>query len=171
MESAVRNLKENLDITIDKIYIKRAEDNLRLLHKNDDGFICIAEKNKFWAQYHYTYDDLIDNIGKIISLETNVYISPNSFYRPFRRIENIRHLNSLYIDIDYYKIESMKDMDYRDVMNIIQDKYFKTDILPKPTFALYTGKGLAYYWLIEPCPIGVLPLWNVCQRFFEYIRE
>ena len=172
MESVVRNLRENFDITIDKVYIKQAEDNIRLLHNKDDGFICIAEKNKFWAQYHYTYDDLIYNIGKIISLETNVYVSPNSFYRPFRRIENIRHLNSLYIDIDYYKIDSLKDMHHQDVMKEIRKQYFDTDILPEPTFALYTGKGLAYYWLIEPCPIGVLPLWNVCQRFFvEQLEE
>lgn len=174
MESVVRNLRENFDITIDKIYIKQAEDNIRLLHNKDDGFICIAEKNKdkLWAQYHYTYKDLIENIGKIISLETNVYISPNSFYRPFRRIENIRHLNSLYIDIDYYKIESLKNMNHKDVMDKIYKKYFETDILPKPSFALFTGNGLAYYWLIEPCPVKVLPLWNVCQQFFvEQLEE
>ena len=168
MIGAVRKLNEDLKVTVDKIYIKQAEDNLKILHENDDGFICIAEKgkNKTWFQYHYKYNELFNNIGKAISIDSNIYITPNSFYRPFRRIENIRHLNSLYIDIDYYKIDELKHMDHKQVMKKIEKEYFDTNILPKPTFALFTGNGLAYYWLIKPCPIGVLPLWNVCQRYF-----
>ena len=168
MSSAVKKLKENLDITVDNIYIRDAEDNIRLLHENDDGYICIAEKtmDNSWTQYHYFYEDIINNIGKALGNKSNIYISPNSFYRPFRKIENIRHLNSLYIDIDYYKIDSLKNLKHNEVMKIIDEMIFNKNILPRPSFVLFTGKGLAYYWLINPCPIGVLPLWNVCQRYF-----
>ena len=79
MIGAVRTLNEDLKVTVDKIYIKQAEDNLKILHENDDGFICIAEKgkNKTWFQYHYKYNELFDNIGKAISIDSNIYITPN----------------------------------------------------------------------------------------------
>lgn len=174
MGSIVRELESGLDIKINTEYAGRAERNIKLLHENDDGYICLAEKTekKYWSQYHYKYENLIGNIGKAVSGETNIYMTPNSFYKPYRRIENIRHLNSLYIDIDYYKIDEFAGLHHTEIMSIVEEKIFNADILPKPTFILYTGNGLAYYWLIKPCPIKVLPLWNVCQRYFvEKLQE
>ena len=37
MIGAVRKLNEDLKVTVDKIYIKQAEDNLKILHEKDDG--------------------------------------------------------------------------------------------------------------------------------------
>lgn len=171
MTGVVKKLLEldyEIESNIDEFYVISAKKNIELLHKDDDGFICIAEKNKnkMWLQYHYKYEELVNNIEKAISEETNIYVTPNSFYKPFRKIENIRHLNSLYIDVDFYKVNNLKDKNVSEVMKIIDDKFFKTNVLPKPSFALFTGKGLAYYWRIKPCPISVLALWNVCQRYF-----
>ena len=32
----------------------------------------------------------------------NIYITLNMFYKPCRRLENIKELNTLFIDLDYY---------------------------------------------------------------------
>lgn len=167
MISAVRKLTEEYEIKVSDEHIKAAVKNIELLHLGDDGFIAIAAKeDKEWSQFHYKVEDLLNNIAKAISLEANVYITPNSFFRPFRKIENIRHLNALYIDVDYYKIEKYKECDHEYMMNMIRYEYFESGLLPEPTFTLFTGQGLAYYWKIESCPITILPLWNVIQRYF-----
>lgn len=171
--NSVRKLTEDYEVNVSEEYVNSAIKNIELLHKNDDGFIAIAaKKDKDWTQFHYKAQDLIENIAKAISLDANVYLSTNSFFRPIRKIENIRKLNSLYIDVDFYNIEKFKDCDHVYMMNLINNEYIDSGVLPEPTFIVFTGKGLAYYWLIEPCHVNVLPLWNVVQRFMlETLEE
>lgn len=171
--NAIRKLTENFEVKASGEDINAATKTVELLHSNDDGFIAIAAKrDKDWSQFHYKEQELKDNIAKAISLDANVYLSPNSFFRPIRKIENIRKLNALYIDVDFYHVEKFKNCDHVYMMNLINNEYFESGILPEPTFTVFTGKGLAYYWLIEPCHVNVLPLWNVVQRYLlETLEE
>lgn len=173
MINAIRKLTEDYGVQVSDTDIKGAVRNIELLHACDDGFISLAAKHeKDWSQFHYKVEELIQNIAKAISLDANIYLSPNSFFRPIRKIENIRHLNSLYIDVDFYNIERFKECDHEYMMNVIKYEYFESGLLPEPTFTVFTGKGLAYYWLIEPCHVTVLPLWNVVQRhFLETLKD
>ena len=165
------NLKKLTEIeeknNVPKNIIDIAKLNIKLLHREQDGFITLAGKeDKAWVQHHYKYNELYENIEKALNLHANLYITPNSFWKPQRKIAYIRHLNSLFIDVDFDKIEKYKNKNHLEVMEIIKKDIFNKNMLPSPTFALYTGRGLAFYWLIEPCPVTVLPLWNVVQRHF-----
>lgn len=166
---SIRKLKEKWtnEIEIDEIYVQDALNNIEMLHKKDDGFVAVGQKiNKSWNQYHYKVDELKENIAKLLSLDGNLYMSPNSFFIPQRKIENIRHLNALYVDIDYYSIKELKNLDHEYIIGMVENNYFKDGLIPQPSFIMFTGKGLAIYWLIEPAPSGVLPLWNAIQRHF-----
>ncbi|MVX66959.1 DNA-binding response regulator [Clostridium chromiireducens] len=166
MLNAIRKLTEDIEYNIDPKFKDEAVKNISILHEGDDGFIAIAaKKDKEYVQYHYKVNDLTYNIGKAISLDANIYMTPNSFFMPKRKIENIRKLNALYIDIDYYNIENLKTYDHERILAILENDYFGQDV-PEPSFVIYTGRGLAVYWLIEPVPIKVLPLWNSIQKFF-----
>ncbi|MFW2491764.1 DNA-binding response regulator [Clostridium chromiireducens] len=166
MLNAIRKLTEDIEYNIDPKFKDEAVKNISILHEGDDGYIAIAaKKDKEYVQYHYKVNDLTYNIGKAISLDANIYMTPNSFFMPKRKIENIRKLNALYIDIDYYNIENLKTYDHERILAILENDYFGQDV-PEPSFVIYTGRGLAVYWLIEPVPIKVLPLWNSIQKFF-----
>ncbi len=148
-------------------HVSKAQNQIELLHEKDDGFITIAiKKQDKWMQYHYSKDELKENIGKILSIEgINVYLSANSFYKPFRRIENIRKLNSLYIDLDYYSLENFKNLNAEQIIWQLEKDYFKEKV-PEANFIVLTGRGIAIYWLIEPVPYKALPLWNAVQKHF-----
>lgn len=166
MLNTIRKLTEDIKYDINPNFKEQAVKNISILHEGDDGFIAIgAKKGKKYVQYHYKTNDLTYNIGKAISLNANIYMTPNSFFMPKRKIENIRKLNALYIDIDYYNIENLKAYDHEMVLAILENDYFGQDV-PEPSFAIFTGRGLAIYWLIEPVPIKALPLWNSIQKFF-----
>ncbi|KEI94019.1 response regulator transcription factor [Clostridium botulinum] len=147
--------------------VSKAQNQIELLHEKDDGFITIAvKKQDKWMQYHYSKDELKDNIGKILSIEgINVYLSANSFYKPFRRIENIRKLNSLYIDLDYYSLKNFKNLTTDQIIWQLECDYFREKV-PEANFIILTGRGIAIYWLIEPVPYKALPLWNAVQKHF-----
>lgn len=166
MLNAIRKLTEDIEYNIDPKLKDEAVKNISILHEGDDGYIAIAaKKDKEYVQYHYKVNDLTYNIGKAISLDANIYMTPNSFFIPKRKIENIRKLNALYIDIDYYNIEKLRTYNHERILAILENDYFGQDV-PDPSFAIFTGNGLAVYWLIEPVPIKVLPLWNAIQKHF-----
>ncbi|MCD3218140.1 DNA-binding response regulator, partial [Clostridium botulinum C] len=161
------NLKnENIEVTADGTAVTMAQSHIDILHKEDDGFITVAvKKENSWYQYHYKGEELRENIGKLLSIDDlNLYISPNSFYKPFRRIENVRKLNSLYIDMDYYNMERFKNLTPDEIIYLLDKDYFKKRV-PEASFIVITGRGIAIYWLIEPVPHLVLPLWNAVQKF------
>lgn len=174
MIAAIRNLenetgnepKNELKMNHDEKIINMAIAQLDLLHGKDDGFITIAvKKDNSFLQYHYKIQSLKANIGKALSIEdVNIYVSPNSYFKPYRRIENIRKLNALYIDIDFYNSKHYKNSSYDGVKYILEHDYFGKTV-PEPSFIINTGRGMAVYWLIEPVPYQALPLWNGIQKY------
>ena len=148
MTHSIRKLKEdwNYKIEIDEIYVQDAMKNIDMIHEGDDGFIAVGQKNiRSWHQYHYKVDELKENIAKLLSLDGNLYMSPNSFFIPQRKIENIRHLNALYVDLDYYNINKLKNLEYEYIIGMIENNYYKDNLIPQPSFIMFTGKGLAVY--------------------------
>lgn len=174
LKNTLRNLDTaEIDITVNEEDIKQALMQIESLHNFDDGYITIAVKRKSsWQQHHYKRAELKANIAKPLSFEhSNIYISPNSFYKPFRRIQNVRKLNALYIDLDYYTLEAYKDMTADQILWQLEKDYFKREV-PEASFVVITGQGIAIYWLIEPVPSMALPLWNAVQKFFlEKLKE
>lgn len=166
MENILRNLVTEELKYFDKKNIDMSKTQINLLHEKDDGFICVALKseNKF-IQYHYKRDALENNIQKLLNIrDCNIYITPNSFFMPARKIENVRKLNALYIDLDYYNISKYESCSFQDMKEILEKHYFDFGI-PAPSFLVNTGRGICIYWMIEPVPGQALPLWNAIERY------
>ena len=134
------------------------------VHGNSKGWItrsCIDENG--YSQWHYKYLELkeTDLTGE------NIYITLNTFYKPCRRLECIKELNFVYIDLDYYKTKYTKE---QVIMNL-ESNYFNK-IIPATNYIIDSGRGLALIWLINKVPSNALPLWKAVQEYlYNQLKE
>lgn len=140
------------------------EDHIKEIHKRSIGYITIADiNNGKYRQRHYKNKDLI----KIIIGDKNFYFSQNTFYSTYRRIEYIKELTTLFIDLDYYKTSYRMES----VLYFLETELYKAKI-PIPTLVIDSGRGLYLIWKIKAVPAGALPLFNALQNnFYEKLKE
>lgn len=128
-------------------------------HAGADGWITLSKKESDgYQQHHYRLREL----AKVIPewLGDDVYFSQNTFYRPSRRIENIRQLRSLYVDVDCYLFNFVADW----VIAQMELELFK-DKVPDPNLIIHSGRGLGLVWFLEPVPAQALPLWQAVENY------
>lgn len=82
--------------------------------------------------------------------QTDRYLSPNEFHG-WRLIRLLKSLRALYVDIDGFEDLSLA----REALSDAR--------MPQPTAAVWSGRGLHLYWLIEPTRAQALPVWQRCQ--------
>ena len=65
---------------------------INAIHGKSKGWITKAEINEgVFKQWHYKLNQLLD----IDFTQENIYISLNTFYKTYRRIENLKEINGL----------------------------------------------------------------------------
>lgn len=134
------------------------------VHGDSNGWITksIIDKSGY-SQYHYKYLELKD----IDMTGNNIYISLNTFYKPCRRIETVKELNALYIDLDCYNTEFTKN---QIIMNL-EENYFNKSI-PIPNYVIDSGRGMYLIWLINKVPYKALPLWKAVEEYlYNQLKE
>ena len=151
-----------------KADFKTAKDYLKYMYQDTKGFIT---KSQISSRYYETFSfaDRLINRNNYHNL-TDVFISMNSFLTRYKRgdensgrkVNNIKRLNALYVDIDCYKIGFTQQQ----VLLNLQDNYFNRKI-PMPTFVINSGRGLYLIWKINE-DRNALPRW---QRVQNYLFE
>ncbi|HEK8872917.1 TPA: DNA-binding response regulator [Clostridioides difficile] len=141
--------------------------NLEVIHSKSKGYITLAsKKEQKFTQWHYKINELEERYSELIDNKVNVYISHNTFYKPQRRIENIKELNAIFIDIDCYNTNYTKEA----VRYFIEKDL--NGIIPNPTMLVDSGRGLYYVLKLEPVPSKALPLWYAIQRYiYNQLKE
>ncbi len=158
---------QNLNI-VENSSLDEAKRHVLFHHNKASGWITLAKKESdgTWKQYHYQPEQVASELS--IWLGENVYFSQNTFYKPQRRIENIKQLRALYVDIDCHNL----NYDPHWVVEKLNLEVFQ-DSVPVPNLIIYSGRGLVCIWLIEPVPYQALPLWKAVQNYFyeqlEYV--
>ncbi len=134
------------------------------VHGNSKGWItrsCIDENG--YSQWHYKYAELKETDLK----GENIYITLNTFFKPYRRLECIKELNALFIDLDYYKTKFTKE---QIIMNLEADYFNK--IIPSTNYIIDSGRGLALIWLINKVPSKAIPLWKAIEEYlYNKLKE
>ncbi|HEK4533713.1 TPA: DNA-binding response regulator [Clostridioides difficile] len=141
--------------------------NLEVIHSKSKGYITLAsKKEQKFTQWHYKINELEERYLELIDNKVNVYISHNTFYKPQRRIENIKELNAIFIDIDCYNTKYTKE-----AVRFFIEKDLN-GIIPNPTMLVDSGRGLYYVLKLEPVPNKALPLWYAIQRYiYNQLKE
>lgn len=129
---------------------------LDILHSTSKGWITRAEINCGYKQWHYKYKDLL---GQDFNQE-NVFISLNTFYSTFRRLEYLKELKAQFIDLDTYKTGFTKEQ----ILMNLEKNYFNQSI-PRPNFIVDSGRGLYLIWLLNSVPSKALPLWKAIEEY------
>lgn len=151
------------------VSIKAAQEQLLFQHnpQNTSGWITLAKKdpqtNRF-RQYHYQPEELANSLSEWMG--EDVYYSQQTFYRPLRRIDNVRQLRSLYVDLDVYNMGLSPDW----VLGKLEQEYFRQSV-PEPNMVIFSGRGLVLIWNIEPIPYKALPLWRSVENYFTKILK
>ena len=90
-----------------------------------------------------------------------IYINLNTFYRTYRRIECIKELNALFIDLDTYKTDFTKEQ----ILINLNKNHFKQS-MPIPNFIIDSGRGLYLIWLIKKVPSIGFTFMESSRRLF-----
>ena len=133
---------------------------LQTIHRNSDGWITFFRKESAEnvIQYHYKLDEL--NTQMLNEWVTNdSYFSMNTFFTPRRSMTNIRHLQTCYVDLDFYK----QKIDINKVLYELNNDYFGIKI-PQPNLINYSGRGMQLIWLLEPMSGLAIEKWSELQR-------
>lgn len=125
------------------------------------GYITIAQKNHQtgrFVQQFYQPAELADHLTSVMG--EDVFFSQNTFYRKARRIETVRQLRSLYVDLDFYIFNYAPEQ----ILFWLEEDYFNQSI-PEPNLIIFSGQGIVLIWTIEPAPYMALPLWQAIQNY------
>lgn len=141
-----------------------AKNHIQFHHNPEDtkGWVTLAKKDplthKFY-QYHYLPEKLAESLSQWTG--EDVYLSQNTFFKPQRRIDNIKQLRSLYVDLDVYNLGYTPEW----VLGKLEYEYFG-EVIPNPNAVVFSGRGLVLIWNIEPIPYQAMPLWRAVENFF-----
>jgi hypothetical protein len=80
----------------------------------------------------------------------------------FRRKSTLASIATLFCDIDYYKNESLKELDAHRMSNVVLERCLKLGY-PLPSIIINTGKGLQLKWYHEALPRAALVRWEACS--------
>lgn len=135
---------------------------LDTLHSDSKGWITKAEMSCGYKQWHYKYQELIAQDFE----KENLYISLNTFYSTYRRIEYLKELKAQFIDLDIYKTGLTKE---QILMNLEADHFNKS--IPRPNLIIDSGRGLYLVWLINSVPSKALPLWKAVEEYLYSVLK
>lgn len=135
------------------------------IHGESKGWITKAEisKQREFSQWHYHVEDLLKQDFD----KEDVYIAMSTFYKPMRRIETIKEIGNLFLDLDTYNTEFSKTQ----ILMNLEENYFNRSI-PIPNLIIDSGRGLTLVWSIEKVPYKALPLWKAVQEYlYSQLKE
>jgi len=139
--------------------MQAALQHINAQHFHSDGWIALASKpDGQFKQKHFRVEELEQELQEWSGKD--VYFSQNTFYYPRRRIDNIRQLRALYVDIDYYKTLYTYDQ----IKMALELEYFRKSI-PEPNYIINSGRGLVLVFLIVPVPHLALPRWQAVENY------
>lgn len=133
-----------------------------LFNETTDGYIHLVRFNNNKVLKVYSTD--IEGLREVVEEtegQTDTYIAPNTMYKPFRKVENIRQFRALFLDIDGVEGDQI-GCAYR-ILELAENKE-----IPSPTMIVNSGRGIHLYWKIKNAPYQALNTWQQLEDYLYY---
>lgn len=139
---------------------------IRVLHDDADGYIALFKKTKDGtSQYHYKRHEIEQHVNSW--LETDSYISMNTFYTPKRLVTNLKQIRTAFVDIDCQNIGQSAEL----TAFLLKRDYFDKTI-PAPNMLIYSGRGLNLVWFLDPLSGLAVERWGKLQKaLYETVKS
>src|SRR5262249_53892713 len=134
-------------------------------HSGGRGKVAFAQRdnNGRWKQQPIPLTDLA-YFARSRAGKRDIYISQNRFFGWRRTVSNLAELNACFCDLDYYHAPDIAHLRPDHVLWLVYERLGEP-LIPQPTVAIGTGRGIALLWFLElPVPRNALPRWAACQR-------
>jgi len=121
------------------------------LHNSPHGAVVVWERlalGRRWTKiepHHPVAALLGPYAGK-----QDVFVTVNEF-RHWRLIRNLNSLRACYVDIDGCT-------DWEIALELLREAK-----MPPPSFMVLSGRGIHFYWILDPLPAKTLPTWQRIQ--------
>ena len=132
-----------------------------LYNEDPDGYIHILQLGQEGAAttYNFLPGEIKGAAVKYIG-DSNVFITPNTFYIPKKGSDNIRQFRALYIDLDIYTSEYSKSEAFYNVFELSN-----VGKIPTPSMVIDSGQGLHLYWYIKHAPKQAAWTWQELEDY------
>ncbi|MGL4741741.1 MAG: DNA-binding response regulator [Sarcina sp.] len=142
-----------------EIALKDFEGYIQVTQKENDKMIMLENfKNENIEQIEKYMDD--KNI--------DIYFTVNTSFNGKRGGKNLKQLRAFYLDFDFHEENLSKNELMNKINDIIAEVWMAAfwGKAPRPTRAVFTGRGVQIYWDIKPSSYGALVSW---QEFEDYL--
>jgi len=136
-------------------------DHFSAIHANQEATAIIWERSSTGKQWHKLNpnDDAANLLADLRGKE-DCYFTVNEF-RGWRYVKTLRGLNALYVDIDDPNLP---------VIHAVTA--CREAMLPMPSLAVESGRGVHLYWLLEKAHGKALPLWQLVEnRIIQQLKD
>jgi len=132
-------------------------DHFETLHREAHGTVLVWEAlrpGKRWVKLAPN-DPAIPEFLAGLRGKPDTYVSVNEF-GGWRLVRLLRSLRAVYVDLD-----GTTDLELA-LDTLLESR------MPAPSLAVFSGRGLHLYWLIQPMPPRTLPVW---QRITDSLNQ
>lgn len=123
-----------------------------------DGYIQFIKINSKNIKIYNTQYKGIRDVVEEVKGDNDIFVTPNTMYKPSRCTDNIRQFRALYIDID--GIEGSSIYVSYEVFALAD-----SGVIPKPSMIVSSGRGIHLYWRINNAPYGALATWQELEDY------
>lgn len=125
---------------------------------NDLMYDCMYKTNEFFKQC----ETLVKN-GAV-----DAYFSLNSFWKHEKAGNNIRHLNAIVLDFDYYKTNRYKNLSNKD----FYERKIKKKLPYLPTAVISSGRGIYVLYAFKHCSYHMNKLYrSITKHFYNIFKD
>jgi len=133
------------------------------LDQQGEGFFSILSKPDGKAKQDSYELGLLPTVIKHIDENLDTYITQAVFNARNRRAVNMRSVGLLFVDLDTYKNDNLRNRSPEEQANLLVN-YCGQEGIPAPSIVLFSGRGLQAKWLLDES-LGPVSLhdWNEVQ--------